>query len=292
MLEPQHGKAALTVHRHLDEPLFGVRLGAHGGNGVVQRHAHDGAQLPDGEKAQHPAVRYAGDGDVLLLAFHGLGGEQGIQHRVAGLVLGLVLADVLLHGSNGGVLLGLVLLLPDAGKLDFQFMVPPVDEVDALLAALVLLVLAVQHLVHGGKLAVQSVLPQLLVLHGQDQHAGKIHQGADGKDAHVDIAARQKAQIAHRKGGQRQHDRCQGCAATDLQMPGRLGSDVQPIAHPPEQRPVHQRQQQQRQRLPRAAGGPEGAVQLPLHAGGKLCQNKRPGAVIPGFQQGDAPHTP
>ena len=165
MLEPQHGKTALTVHRHLDEPLFGVRLGAHGGNGVVQRHAHDGAQLPDGEKAQHPAVRYTGDGNVLLLAFHGLGGEQGIQHRVAGLVLGLVLADVLLHGSNGGVLLGLVLLLPDAGKLDFQFMVPPVDEVDALLAALVLLVLAVQHLVHGGKLAVQSVLLQLLVLH-------------------------------------------------------------------------------------------------------------------------------
>ena len=75
-------------------------------------------------------------------------------------------------------------------------------------------------------------------------------------------------------------------------VPGGLGADVQPIAHPPEQRPVHQRQQQQRQRLPRAAGGPEGAVQLPFHAGGKLCQNKRPGAVIPGFQQGDAPHTP
>ena len=101
----------------------------------------------------------------ILLAFHGLGGEQGIQHRVAGLVLGLVLADILLHGGNGSVLLGLVLLLPDAGKLDFQLMVPPVDEVDALLAALVLLVLAVQYLVHGGKLAVQSVLLQLLVLH-------------------------------------------------------------------------------------------------------------------------------
>ena len=95
-------------------------------------------------------------------------------------------------------------------------MVPPVDEVDALLAALVLLVLAVQHLVHGGKLAVQSVLPQLLVLHGQDQHTGKIHQCADGKDAHVDIAAGQKAQIAYRKGSQRQHDRRQGGAAADL----------------------------------------------------------------------------
>ena len=171
-------------------------------------------------------------------------------------------------------------------------MVAPVDEVDSLFAALVLLVLAVQHLVHGGKLAVQSVLPQLLVLHGQDQHAGKIHQRADGKDAHVDIAARQKAQIAHRKGSQRQHDRRQGSAAADLQVPGGLGADVQPIAHPPEQRPVHQRQQQQRQRSPRAAGGPEGAVQLPLHAGGKLCQNKRPGAMIPGFQQGNAPHAP
>ena len=42
MLAPQHGKATLTVHRHLDEPLFGVRLGAHGGNGVVQRPAHAG----------------------------------------------------------------------------------------------------------------------------------------------------------------------------------------------------------------------------------------------------------
>ena len=45
-------------------------------------------------------------------------------------------------------------------------MVPPVDEVDPLFTALVLLVLAVQHLVHGGKFAVQSILPQLLVLHG------------------------------------------------------------------------------------------------------------------------------
>ena len=44
-------------------------------------------------------------------------------------------------------------------------MIPPIDEVDALLAALVLLVLAVQYLVHGGKLTVQSVLLQLLVLH-------------------------------------------------------------------------------------------------------------------------------
>ncbi len=44
-------------------------------------------------------------------------------------------------------------------------MVPPVDEVDALLAALVLLVLAMQYLVHGGKLAVESVFSQLLVLH-------------------------------------------------------------------------------------------------------------------------------
>ena len=75
-------------------------------------------------------------------------------------------------------------------------------------------------------------------------------------------------------------------------VPGGLGTAVLQIAHNAEQRPIHQRQQQQRQRLPWAAGGPEGAVQLPLHAGGKLCQNKRPGAVIPGFQQGDAPHTP
>ena len=101
----------------------------------------------------------------MLLAVERFRRQQRVQHRVAGLVLGLVLADVLLHGGNGGVLLGLVLLLPDAGKLDFQFMIPPVDEVDALLAALVLLVLAVQYLVHGGKLAVQSVLLQLLVLH-------------------------------------------------------------------------------------------------------------------------------
>ena len=71
-----------------------------------------------------------------------------------------------------------------------------------------------------------------------------------------------------------------------------LWAAVQQAVHPPEQRPIHQHQQQQRKRLPWAAGRPEGTVELPLHAGGKLCQNKRPGAVIPGFQQGNAPHAP
>ena len=45
--------------------------------------------------------------------------------------------QILLHGGNGGVLLGLVLFLPDAGKLDFQLMVAPVDEVDALFLSLI-----------------------------------------------------------------------------------------------------------------------------------------------------------
>ena len=47
----------------------------------------------------------------------------------------------------------------------------------AVMLALVLLVLAVQHLVHGGKLAVQSVLLQLLVLHRQYEQYKRSKEG-------------------------------------------------------------------------------------------------------------------
>ena len=292
VLEPQHHKAPLGVHRHLYQPLFRVRLGPGGGNGVVQGHPHDGAQLPDGQKTQHPAIGHAGDVDVLLLALHGLGSQNGIQHRVAGLILRLVLADVFLNGLQGSVLLGLVLFLPDNGQLELQLMVPPIDELDPLLAALVLLVLPMQHLIHGGQLVVEGVFSQLLMLHCQHQHPGKIHQGADGKDAHVDLAARQKAQIAHRKGGQRQHHRCQGRTAADLQMLCRLGEFVLEPTEDPEHHPIHHPQQHQGQGVDRAPAGPEVAVELPLDAGGKLCHDKGPGTVIPGLQQGDAPGAP
>ncbi len=69
-------------------------------------------------------------------------------------------------------------------------MIAPVDKADVLLALLVLLVLAVQNVVHVRQLAVQGGFAQLLVLHRQNQHPGQIHQRADVKHVHVDLRCR------------------------------------------------------------------------------------------------------
>ena len=53
----------------------------------------------------------------MLLAVQAFGGQQRVQHRVAGLVLGLVLTDAALHFGQRGVLLGLVALGTDGGDL-------------------------------------------------------------------------------------------------------------------------------------------------------------------------------
>ena len=171
-------------------------------------------------------------------------------------------------------------------------MIPPVDEVDALFAPLVLLVLAVKHCVHGRKLAVEGGFPELLVLDGQNQHAGKVHQRPDVEHAHGGFAVLQKAQVADGKGGQGQRCGNQGRVDADLQMSGRPLAAALKIVHQAEQRTVHNDEKQYRGEVPCAAVGPEGAMHLPLDAGRKLGQNERPGAVVPRFQQGDAPGRP
>ena len=117
VLEPQHHKAVLRVDGYPDQLLLRVRLGGHTLGGVIQRGAHDGANLAGGKKIQQLAVGHAGHVDAVLLAVQAFGGQQRVQYGVAGLVLGLVAADVAFHGGQGGILLGLVALGTDGGDL-------------------------------------------------------------------------------------------------------------------------------------------------------------------------------
>ena len=117
VLEPQHHKAVLRVDGYPDQLLLRVRLGGHALGGVVQRNAHDGADLAGREKIQQLAVGHAGHVDAVLLAVQAFGSQQRVQHGVAGLVLSLVAADVAFHGGQGGILLGLVALGTDGGNL-------------------------------------------------------------------------------------------------------------------------------------------------------------------------------
>ena len=110
VFKPQHHKAVLGVDGHANQPLFGVLLGQHTLGGIVQRRADDGAYLPSCQKIQQRAVCHAGQVDAVLLAVHTFGGKQGVQHRVAGLVLGLIAVDVAFHLGQCGVLLDLVAL--------------------------------------------------------------------------------------------------------------------------------------------------------------------------------------
>ena len=114
--------------------------------------------------------------------------------------------------------------------MNFQLVIAAVDEPDALLAPLVLLVLAVEHLVHGGKLAVERRLPQLFVLDRQDEHAAEIHQRADVVDAHVHLAVAQEQQVAHRKDHRRHDDGHEGRFSADDDMA--LGTFVLMLQRP------------------------------------------------------------
>ena len=53
----------------------------------------------------------------MLLAVQAFGGQQRVQYGVAGLVLGLVAADVAFHRGQRGILFGLVALGTDGGDL-------------------------------------------------------------------------------------------------------------------------------------------------------------------------------
>ena len=196
------------------------------------------------------------------------------------------------HLSQSRILLGLIPLGADVGDLDLQLVVAAVDELDALFAALVLLVLAVQHFIHGGQLTVQGALPQLVVLDGQDQHAAKIHQRADAVAHHIGAGLAQKQQVAHRKDGARHHKGHESRLVADGQPARRAGAAAFQPEHAAVQRPVKGDEQPHRQRVGAASVGEQPAVELPLGAGGQLCQNKRPGADIEGLQQGDGPGAP
>ena len=229
---------------------------------------------------------------MFFLTVHALGRQQGVQHRVAGLVLGLILQDARLHPSQGRVLLGAVPLGADVGDLNFQLVVAPVDELDALLAPLVLLVLAVKHAVQRGQLLVQGRFPQLVLLDRQDQHAADIHQRANIVQHHRDLAVAQKQQVAHRKDGPGHDHRHQRRFVADVQMSAGLGAaGLQPVHHPI-YRTVYDHQQQQCQRVAAPAVREDPAVELPLHAGGQLGQHKGPRRGIQRFQPVHAPGAP
>ena len=170
-------------------------------------------------------------------------------------------------------------------------MIPPVDELDALFAPLVLLVLTVEHTVHSGQLLVERLFPQLLVLNRQDQNAAEIHQRPDVENAHGHFPV-QEVQVAHGKGRRRHDNGHQRRRIADVQMPGRVGAlALQPVHHP-EQTAVDQQQQEQRHRLSPAVLRKNGAVQLPLDAGRKFGQNEAAGAVVGCFQPVFFPRDP
>ena len=228
VFKPQHHKTVLCINCHADEPFFRVRLSGNALGGVIQRCTDDRAYLPCREEIQQLAVSYAGHIDAMLLAVQAFRGQQRVQNRVAGLVLGLILADAALHLGQGRVLFGLVALGTDGRNLHFQFVVAPVDKADVFLALFVLLILAAQDIVHGGQLAVQGVLPQLLMLDAQNQHACKVHQRADVENAHRCFAIGDKTQIAdckdrdrhdHRHQHGRRGDGQPGCCSTALFKP-------------------------------------------------------------------------
>ena len=75
VLEAEHHAAALVVDGHPQQTLFGVRFGQHALDGVVQRRAHEGTQLPRAQKAQLAAVGHTGHVDAALLAIHAFGGQ-------------------------------------------------------------------------------------------------------------------------------------------------------------------------------------------------------------------------
>ena len=286
VLKPQHHKAVLRVDGGPDQPLLGVRLGQHTFGGIVQHRAHDRADLPCRQKVQQRTVRHTGQIDAVLLAVERFRRQQRVQHRVAGLVLGLVLADAALHLGQRGVLLGLVALGTDGRDLHFQLMIAAVNKADVLLALPVLLILAVQDVVHGRQLAVQCGLAQLFVLDRQDQHARHIHQRADVENAyhaHRDTVVGDKAQIADRKRRDRHDDSHQRRRRGNGQPRGRSVAALKPIQKAVDRR-VDRRQQQYRKRCCSPLLRPEYAVELPLHAGGQLRQNERAGAAVTGFQ--------
>ena len=291
VFKPQHHKAVLGVDGRADQPFFWVLLGQHTLGGVVQRCADDGAYLPRCQKIQQRAVCDTGHVDAVLLAVQAFGRQQRVQHRVSGLVLGLIAADVALHLSQSGILLGLIPLGPDGRDLHFQFVVAPVDQAYILLALAVLLILALQNVVHRRKLAVQRCLAQLLVLDAQNQHPGKIHQRADVVDAHRCLFVGDKAQVAHGKYGQRHNGRHQCGRRRNLQPRGDHTAALQPV-QPPVQCAVDSRQQQQRRYFAAPAPRPEPAVQLPFQTGCQLRQNKRPRAAVAGLPQVHLPRGP
>ena len=81
----------------MDEPLLAVGQLFYTLDGVVQRIAEQRTQVHRIHKIQRRTVCHAGQRDAVLLAVQAFAGQDRVQHLVAGLVLRLIAADLLLH---------------------------------------------------------------------------------------------------------------------------------------------------------------------------------------------------
>ena len=113
----------------MNQALLRVREFLHAFDCVVQRIAKQGADVHRIHKIQRRTVCHAGQRDAVLLAVQAFAGQDRVQHLVAGLVLRLVGANLLLHlvevlralGGGGGaqqlnMVLQVMILLVDQGN--------------------------------------------------------------------------------------------------------------------------------------------------------------------------------
>ena len=218
-------------------------------------------------------------------------GEHRVQHRIARLVLGLVVPDLLLHAVQVGGTLGGVRLRPEDGDLVLQVVVLVVDGLDAVPGLAVLGILALEDVLDGVQLPVHIQLAPLDVVGVQHGHPRQIRQGPDVVDirqlrAGKGSVAVDEAEVAQKEAGQGDEGGAgQLPEAEGGARPGVRPAALQP-AHPPEHGGIHRRQDHPEQdslphRVPLPAQGIDGIrVELPLQGGGELRQHEGPHRAV------------
>ena len=276
----------------MDQSLLLVRNPELTLNGVVQHVAKHRADIHHVHKAQLRSVRHTGKLNLVLGTVEALSGEHRVQYGVARLVLGLVIADFLLHAvQKVRPLLG-VRLRAQHSDLVLQVVVFPVDEVDALPALPVLDILVLKDVLHRIQLILHPQLAALNVVGIEHHHPGQVHQRTDVIYI-ADVAAAEggigvdKAQVAHGKTGKSHHQ-----GGPKLPWPHRQrrilhrGPALQAVHHQ-EHRPVDHRGKGRRVNkavLSQAEGSV--GIELPLQRGGKLRQQEGPHRAIAHTHQG------